>query len=127
MKIKSKVQGFDKMFSNPEENWAIGSLTYSQHILRDEDLVIGEFLEDSKKYVFYICKVKDELTTAQKALKKYLKDKFSIRGGKTLMSKCEILTDWTISKNVDIDLISGTHKSLQNTKEWWLKDKTQLF
>lgn len=126
MKFKNKNQAFDMMFSTPNEDWEFDTLTYSNYVLRDGDLVIGEYIEDIKKYVFYLCKAKDELTTAQKALKKYLRGKFNGKGSKSFMKNCEVLTDWTISKNVNIELITGTHANLYGTQEWWLKDKTEL-
>lgn len=126
MKLKNKNQAFDKMFSNLNEDWEFDTLTYSNYILRDNNLVIGQYIEDIKKYVFYLCKAKDELTTAQKALKKYLRGKFNGKEAKAFMKKCEVLTDWTISKNVNIELITGTHTNLCGTQEWWLKDKTEL-
>ena len=124
MKPKTKTNAFEQMFKDPNIDWVFGNLMYENYKLKVGDFLIAEYDTKKKTFICFLVEYDDYPEAAVKeikSLKRFLKTKAD---DDKFFKNIEILTRWSISKGVNLDLLFGTHKSLINTSEWWIEHKT---
>lgn len=115
--MRTKKDCFESIFNFPKDDFFTSEMSYKDGKLVSDDMLILQKVKDD--YILYLVDYHDFSEFArkiQKSLIRYLKKR--LETDKELEKHIKTLTNSSISKNVNIELLYGHHTSLLGTEEW---------